>query len=130
MVEVGPEEIREVAELVAHDLLATLDWPPERAMLFARERAQEVAESLNRNQDDDDEDSVPPHYFAFCVAEEAQLVVHDYQWDTSWPTCPNHPHPMWLRSGDHPLVWRCRNEGAVAPLGGLPDGPVSKDASS
>jgi hypothetical protein len=52
------------------------------------------------------------------IVEDVQQYLHDTFVDTTWPTCPRHPHhPLWFRND----AWWCEQEGVPAfRLGELP----------
>jgi hypothetical protein len=119
-VEVTEEQIAHAANLVAHDLVATLGWAEDEARTVAEREARHWAEMA---QVWDDSRASPPDMYTLHVAEEVQQWLQDTFVDTTWPACPEHPnHPLQLDETDDRLVWRCPRTGeAVAPLGGLRD---------
>jgi hypothetical protein len=58
-----------------------------------------------------------PAWYVGCVVDDVQQRFHDTFVDTTWPSCPHHPHhPLWFADG----WWRCEAIAEpVAPLGGL-----------
>ena len=118
--DVSAEEQDEAVASVVQDLMVTMGWSEGQASDFVRDRAAAVARNLQGVDSGEGSEPLPPRYFQFCLVEEVQLVVHDSQWDSSWPRCPAHDHPLWVRVTDDPLVWRCPKTGkAVRPVGSL-----------
>lgn len=115
------------AELIAHDLTATLGWEARKARAGARDALGNRAGWLpTRLAWDDLDRATRPNVLEDVVVgavEDLQQFLHDTFVDTSWPPCPRHlHHPMWLREGQGGgIVWCCvRDEAEIAPLGMLP----------
>ncbi len=121
------------ADLIAHDLTATLGWETGKARAEARavlgNRAVLLTGFLPIEPAWDDLDhrtrqGVLADLIVLAV-EDLQQRLHDTFVDTSWPPCVRHPHhPMWLEQRQGRIVWWCPGDQAeVAPLGMLP-GPT------
>jgi len=92
-----------VSRLLGHDLAETVGSGYEL-------NVEEVVARIRRLADD-------PKDFEQRVVDDVQQWIHDSFADTSWPSCPEHPHhPLWYSEG----WWRCKQSGTrVAPLGAL-----------
>jgi hypothetical protein len=128
-VQVGMDEhvLAHAADLIAHDLTATLGWEAGRAGTEARAVLENRAgllrsglawEGLDRTRQQEILDDV-----VVAAVEDLQQRLHDTFVDTSWPSCLRHPHhPMWLTGGQGGgVVWCCpRDHAEMALLGRLP----------
>ena len=96
-------ELERVLRLLRRDVLATVgpEHDPE-----VRRLATIALEYLEPSEAGDK------------VVEDMQQYLHDTFVDTTWPTCPRHPHhPLWLHEG----AWSCEQDGVpVFRLGELP----------
>lgn len=118
------------AELIAHDLTATLGWDAGTAQAEARAALGNRLGWLPTERAWDDLDGATQREVLDQVVvgavEDLQQYLHDTFVDTSWPPCPRHPHhPMWLGEGQGGgSVWCCLgDEAEIAPLGMLPASP-------
>jgi hypothetical protein len=132
-VRVGMDEqaLARAADLIAHDLTATLGWETGQARTEARAVLDNrAALLLPTGPSWDDLDRARQQQLLDDVVVEAvedlQQWLHDTFVDTSWPSCVRHPHhPMWLGEGQGGgIVWCCpRDQAEIAPLGML-SGPA------
>jgi hypothetical protein len=93
---------KDVYELLADDVVATLRWSADKAVRFVTRGGRLVGPDI------------------LAVAEDVQQRFHDDRIDTTWPACPQHPyHP--LRLADQlPAVWTCPTTARpVCALGAL-----------
>lgn len=126
-VRVDEQAFARAADLIAHDLTATLGWETGKAQAEARHALGNRAGLLPTGPAWDDLDRVTQQELldevVVAAAEVVQQWLHDTFVDTSWPPCVRHPHhPMWLREGQGGgSVWCCpRDQAEIAPLGMLP----------
>jgi hypothetical protein len=115
------------ADLIAHDLTATLGWGAGKARAEARDalgnRAEWLPTELTGGAFDPAMQREILDEVVAGAVEDLQQYLHDTFVDTSWPPCPRHPnHPMWLAEGEGGgIVWSCpRDKAEIAPLGMLP----------
>jgi hypothetical protein len=115
------------ADLIAHDLTATLGWDARKAQAEARDalgnRLGWLPTGLAWDEFDHASQREILDQVVVGAVEDLQQDLHDTFVDTSWPPCPRHPHhPMWLGEGQGGgSVWCCpRDEAEIAPLGMLP----------
>ena len=95
----------EILKLVAADVIATLGWSVEEAEALVRENSGAWCAGFPR---------------VLLVAEDVQQRLHDDRIDTTWPTCPEHPHHPLRLTDKLPAVWTCPSTGeTVGALGGL-----------
>jgi hypothetical protein len=93
---------KDVYELLADDVVATLRWSADKAVRFVTRGGRLVGPDI------------------LAVAEDVQQRFRDDRIDTTWPACPQHPyHP--LRLADQlPAVWTCPTTARpVCALGAL-----------
>ena len=115
------------ADLIAHDLTATLGWAARTAQAEARDavgnRLGWLPTGLAWDEFDHARQQEILDEVVVGAVEDLQQYLHDSFVDTSWPPCPRHPnHPLWLGEGQGGgSVWCCpRDEAEIAPLGMLP----------
>jgi hypothetical protein len=126
-VRIDEQAFARAAELIAHDLTATLGWGGGKAQAEARaalgNRLGRLPTRLAWDEFDPATQREVLDEVVVGAVEDLQQFVHDTCVDTSWPACPRHPnHPMWLaaREGGG-SVWCCLgDEAEIAPLGMLP----------
>lgn len=98
---ISPIEERRVVALLVADAEATVGSGYEQAIADAASHRRDFNYGVATYSDD--------------VADDVQQRMHDEHIDTSWPSCPRHPHhPM----GSHRGVWCCEGN-PIAPLGAL-----------
>ena len=92
-----------VVSLLRADVEATIGAGHDEAIIEAAARRRLYAEDAA--------------VYVGDVVDDVQQYFHDAFVDTTWPSCPQHPHhPLWCSGG----WWRCeRLPDPVAPLGGL-----------
>jgi hypothetical protein len=100
---VSAEDEARVVSLLRADVEATIGPGHDGAIIEAAARRRLFAD-------------VPARYVGEVV-DDVQQHVHDAFVDTTWPSCPSHPHhPLWFSDG----WWHCeRIEEPVARLGTL-----------
>jgi hypothetical protein len=129
-VRIDEQALARAAELIAHDLTATLGWDAGTARTEARDALDNRADWLPTRLAWDDLDPATQEEvldeLVVGAVEDLQQRLHDTFVDTSWPPCPRHPnHPLWLGEGQGGgIAWCCqRDEAEIALLGMLPGSP-------
>lgn len=124
---IDEQALARAAELIAHDLAATLGWEVGQARTEARAVLDHRAGFVPTGPAWDDLGHATRQEILDDVVlgavEDLQQRLHDTFVDTSWPSCVRHPHhPMWLGAGQGGgIVWCCpRDHAEIAPLGMLP----------
>ena len=104
------EEAKPLLRALMADLTGTLAWRRQIAEQIVNDWAAQVAGW----------EQTPAEY-ALGVTEGIQQYLHDTFVDTSWPSCPEHPHhPLWLHlMPDGSLKWQCDRGTWALPLGAL-----------
>ena len=88
---------------LAADVVATLGWPAEEAMRFVDRGGRSAG-----------------YFNVLIVAEDVQQRFHDDRIDTTWPTCPDHPHHPLRLTDTLPALWTCPSTGrTVCALGDI-----------
>jgi hypothetical protein len=88
---------------LAADVVATLGWSAEEAMHFADQGGRSAG-----------------FFDVLVVAEGVQQIFHDDRIDTTWPSCPKHPHHPLTLTDKLPALWTCPSTGeTVCAVGDL-----------